>query len=89
MYYGPAQTRILHADGRSLVREDSLARVTLRDLCREELGPRVVPVDSLADRDRAWLWNIDLWRERALRESPPIENDPELDRRLRALGYLQ
>lgn len=89
MFYGPPQTRILDADGRSLHRADSTGVITVEDLCAGDPTPRRVEADSLSARDRAWLWNIDLWRQRTAERSRVVHDDPELDRRLRSLGYSQ
>lgn len=89
IFYGPPQTRILDPEGRSLHRADSTGVITVKELCAAGSGERVVEPQALPDRDRAWLWNIDLWRQRTATRSRVVEDDPELDRRLRSLGYAQ
>ena len=48
-----------------------------------------VIADSLTFEESALLLSIELWRERAAGLGYEVEHDPELDRRLRALGYTQ
>jgi arylsulfatase A-like enzyme len=89
MFYGPPQTRILREDGRSLLRQDLEQRVIEQWLCDPDEPATPHTLSELSGHDRSYFLEIDLWRERSAGLAPKVEDDPELDRRLRALGYMQ
>jgi len=82
MFYGPSRTRLLDVDGRDIQRNDETQEIKVASRCGGKLAP-------LSDREKTWLLELDLWRARSEARSPRVLDDPELDRQLRALGYLR
>jgi hypothetical protein len=86
MFYGPPQTRLLSAGGRDILVHDDSGEVQVHERCRA-VGGDAAP--ALTDSERSWLVQLDRWRETLAPRSLRVEDDPELDRRLRSLGYLK
>ena len=92
MLYGPSRTRLLFEDGSGVVRNDETGERMREWLCET---PQVMPPyadtpdSARVARESTNLWSLDLWRERASMLGREVQRDPELDRRLRALGYTQ
>lgn len=83
--YGPPRTLLVAQDGVSLERRDDTgALVAGRRWGEATDAPDSVAIGGL----RGLLIEVDLWRERNADRGVVVESDPDLERRLRAVGYL-
>jgi hypothetical protein len=85
MLYGPPRSLLVRPDGHALERQDGTGTLTAqRRWSLDTESP-----DSSATRElRALLLELDLWRERNAGRGVAVHYDAELERRLRAVGYL-
>lgn len=85
LLYGPPRTLLVAPGGDAIERQDEAGALRVHRRWSLEADP---PDTSRVRELRALLLELDLWRERNAGRGEVVEFDPELERRLRAVGYL-
>jgi len=88
MLYGPSRTRLMRADGGTLIRNDPALEFTRMNVCDDPREARPATAAECSPEEETVLQGIDAWRERNAGRGTSVEIDPQLRRSLGALGYV-